>query len=360
MSLVAVNDSTVTSCAVQIPAWGIWWADVELDEPTVLAGSVTLSLPGLSLVGTIMSGGEWQGRARYRIAGGAGQWGKTLIPLAYSNDMGIPIAAIIADAAESCGETFDPTGVAGTVGPAWVRAAGPAARTLELLAPRAWYVDIDGVTRLGARAAAQWGGEGTVTLVDEAASVVELAADDLAGLVPGAIVEGPEAVDVRHTLRDGVLRTTLWGERGASSRLGSSLARLVAMLTSDLRFRGLWSYRVIAQSGESLDLQPERGSSGMPILQRVRPRYGVPGASAEHTLGSMVLVAFVDGDPAKPVVVAGDDPDAPGFVPAEIHLGTALGHAVRYGESVTVGAAAGVITFVLPLAPDTAESVVLL
>ena len=62
-------------------------------------------------------------------------------------------------------------------------------------------------------------------------------------------------------------------------------------------------------------------------------------------MGSMVLVAFVNGDPARPVVVAGDDPGSPGFAPSRLDVGCAddlvllgvgaTGRALRYGDSHT-------------------------
>ena len=359
-TLATLNGSTVLACSVRLPAWGIWWADVELDSDEQMAGAVTLELAGLTLVGTIISGGPWHGRARYRIAGGAGQWGKWIGPQGYANDAGVKRAGVAGDAATACGETVDLPGLTGTLGGAWTREAGPASRTLELVAPRAWYVAEDGITRFGRRPAVPYAGEAAILLVDEAAARVVLGADELAGLIPGAVVDGIEAVDVLHELADGTLRTTLWGDRGASSRTGTAFARIVLALTAELRYSGLHSYRVVSQNGERLDLQVERASSGLPNLQRVRVRYGVPGATVEHTLGALVLVAFVDGDPARPVVVAGDDPDAPGFVPAEIHLATANAPVVRYGETVTVGAAAGPIVFVaggaaVPVVPGMSQ-----
>ena len=111
-------------------------------------------------------------------------------------------------------------------------------------------------------------------------------------------------------------------------------------LTASTRYRGVWSYRVVAQTGERLDLQAERASSGMPDLQRVRVRYPA-GVKSDHSPGSMVLVAFVDGLVSRPAVVAGDDPESPGFAPASLTLvgdddsilgGTETGRALRYGD----------------------------
>ncbi len=320
MSDVALNGITVLSVSVHLPAWGIWWADLELGESGALAGAATLELPGLELTGTIVSGGPWQGRARYRVAGGAGRWGTSIAARSYASDIGVKLRTVLRDAAAACGETLDESTATGTVGAQWVREAGPAGRQLALLAPSAWYVGEDGITRLGARPATTFAGDATVMDRDDAAGWVEIAANDLAGLVPGVVVEGVAAVDVVHTLRDAKLRTRIWAAHGTASRARGAIGRLIEALTAQGRYRGTWSYRIVAQSGELLDLQIERASSGMPDLQRVRVRPGVPGCSADWALGSLCLVAFVDGLPSRPVVVAGDDPDSPGCIPDAIAI----------------------------------------
>jgi hypothetical protein len=352
MSTATLSGRIVTSCTVALPAWGVWWADVEADsEDDALTGAVALDVAGLELSGTIMSGGEWQGRARYRIAGGAGRWGAQLGARSYANDLGVKRRRVLSDAAQDCGERLEAEGITGTLGPQWARDAGPASRVLHLVAPRAWYVGEDGTTRIGARPIVDYEGEATIVHADRSESRVVLAADDLRGLVPGVTVDGVTAVDVVHEIRGGALRSTLWGERGSGSRVPRAFARAVESVMAWARYRGVWSYRVVSQHGERLDLQAERASAGMPDLQLVRVRPGVPGWRASHALGSMVLVAFVDGDPSRPVVIAGDDADSPGHVPAAlaadagttIGLADAIGPVVCYGDLVTVGAETGVI-----------------
>jgi hypothetical protein len=341
MSDVTLSGAVVLACTVHLPAWGVWWADVETGESAAQSGAVTLSLPGLDLSGSVVSGAPWEGRARYRVAGGAGQWGASVGAKSYANDLGVKVSTVICDAASACGETFDASTASGTVGPQWVREAGPAGRQLALLAPRAWYVGEDGTTRLGARSASTYGADYTVMARDEAGGWVELAAADLSGLVPGATVADLEAVDVVHTLdAAGRLRTRLYAAHGTASRQLGALGRVVEGLMAAQRYRGVWSYRVVAQTGERLDLQIERVSTGMPDLQLVRTRYA-PGYSADHTPGSMVLVAFVDGDPGRPVVVAGDDPESPGHAPAElaiesdfVDVGTSAGDVALAGATL--------------------------
>lgn len=336
MTTATIDGHTITECSIAIPAWGIWWGDVEIDEPEQLSGAVDIEIGELVLSGTIVSGGPWQGRARYRVAGGSGGWGQSIAARSYANDAGVKLLTVLSDAAADCGETLDVTTVSGTIGPQWVREAGPASRALALLAARNWYVAETGVTKIGARESETYQGLAAIVKNDVARRRVVLAADDLTGLVPGAIVESIEAVDVVHTLDDEKLRTTIYGERGASSRVTTALARLIETLAPETLYRGVWSYRIVAQSGERLDLQIERTSSGMPDLQRVRVRPGIAGARADHTVGSMVLVTFIDGDPGRPVVVAGDDAESPGFVPSELDLCEGDGRVLREGDTLSI------------------------
>lgn len=346
MSLATLSGQTVTTCAVQIPSWGVPWADVEIDQPTQLSGSVSLVVADLTMAMTVVSGGPWQGRARYRLAGGAGKWGNEIPAKGYSNDAGVKAARVIADAASACGETVGdlPTG---TVGLAWTRDAAPASCVLNRVSSESWYVDAAGVTQFGTRASSTYSGSATRLPSDIAAGRVELAAEELSALLPGVVVDGVTAADVHHHVTDRQqLRTTIWGAlQSDTSRRVTAWRKIFDSLSAASKWRGVWEYRVVSQVGERLNLQSTKASSKLPDLLRVRVRPGVPGARADHALGSLVLVAFVNSDPGRPVVVAFDDADSPGFVPTALELGAAprLGVA-RIGDTVQCGPWSGVIT----------------
>ncbi len=323
MSLAKLNGSVVTSCRVSIPAWGCWHADVEADTATVLTGAVVLELDDLTLRGTILTGGAYEARKRYRIVGGAGGWGRTIAAKSEANDLGVKLSTVLTSAAQACGETMG-TIPAGTVGSAFVRAAGPAARVLDEVAPRGWYVDEAGVTQIGRRAAVTYAGGAPRTSTNVAQGCIELAPTGIATLLPGAIVDGIEAVDVEHVL-DGKLRTTIWG-RGISdtSRLPSAMQRMVEAFTAHHKFFAPWEYRVVQRNGERMHLQVVRVSSGLPDLLNVRVRPGVAGLRAHPKVGGSVLVSFINGDPARPVVTSFDDADSPGFVSDETAVAATL------------------------------------
>jgi hypothetical protein len=132
---------------------------------------------------------------------------------------------------------------------------------------------------------------------DRARGTVTLAAESIATILPGVVVDGLEALDVVPEVDvESGLRSTVWGAGvSTTSRRLAAIKRIVAQLFPENAYRGLFSYRVVSQSGERLNLQAERVSMEMPDLKRVRVRPGLPGCKAQHALGSLVLVGFVEG-----------------------------------------------------------------
>lgn len=358
MSTATLSGKRVTKARVYIPAWGVPWAEPSIDEAALITGTTALIVADLPFAGTVMSGGEGPvSRSSFRLAAGAGQWGKAIPSRSYANDAGIKSATVLTDAARECGETLDPTTLppaSSRLGAQWVRADGPAARTLELVAPSAWYVGTDGVTRIGQRPPSTITTPFTVQAVDRARRIVMLASETIAGIVPGVVIEGIAAVDVLHELTPGGLRTTIWGA-GISTvnRRLAAFRRILEQLDPGRPFRGFYEYRIVSQEDERLNLQPVRVSVGMPDLQRVTVRPGIPGTKATHMLGARVVVGFIDGAPTQPFVAAFEDADGDGFSPlvlelnasTGINLGTgALLAAARVTDPVVAGPFAGTIT----------------
>ena len=78
MTTATLAGHDTTWARIEIPAFGIWYADVELSEPEDLTGSVELVMADLTMNGTILSGGPANDKARYRVVGGAGGWGQVI------------------------------------------------------------------------------------------------------------------------------------------------------------------------------------------------------------------------------------------------------------------------------------------
>lgn len=307
----------VTKARVSIPAWGCWYADAAVDGEVTLTGAVDLVIADLTLKGTVLAGGPAKGRSAFRIVAGAGGWGKTLPRKEYSTDAGVKLANVLGDAAREAGETLAPIDRKKSVGPAWVRPEDLAGRVLELVAPSAWYVGEDGVTRLGKRAPSKLVGAVTHGPVDRARAKVTLASEAIATILPGVVVDGLEAVDVLHEISaEGGLRSTVWGAGfSATSRALDAFRKLIEQLDPNARFRGVTEYRIVTQQGERFDVQPVLRSTGMPDCRRVPVRPSVPGIKATMTPGALVLVGFVDADPGRPYIASLEDPDGEGFLP---------------------------------------------
>lgn len=347
MSTAALNGARVTRARVCLPAWGVGYIDADLDSEVEHAPGtrVAFTIADRTVSCAVASGGPSDGTSKYRLVFGAGGWGSDIGPKGYTDDgLGVKRATILNDAAAECGETIAGPASTERVGPQWVREAGVASRVLP---PRAWYVGLDGLTYLGVRPSVVYSGEAVrVAPTDRALGIVELAVESLAGLEPGVVVDGVEALDVEWELDTKRLTARCYGSsKGNGNRVAESIGKIVAALfPSPLRYQGSYEFRVVNQSGERLNLQPVRVSSGMPELRRVPVRLA-PGIKATWTPGSTCLVTFVDAMPNRPVVVAGPDPDEPGWMPLALEFGGpgALGLA-RIGDPVQAGPFSGVIT----------------
>lgn len=345
MSTATLNGSVCSSAKLTCGDWGTWWADCTLTTPLEIAkgAPVALQFADLACAGTVVSGGAFEGRAAYRVAGGHGGWGKNVSEKSYRDDSGVAVALVLADVAREAGEAIAEL-PATRLGPQFARRNGTASAVLNVLVPRAWRVDFDGVTRIGKRPPTVYGGKAPRTRVDTNAAVIELATEELAGLLPGVSIDGSDpATDVEFAITADRISARVWAS-SRSSRTLSALERAVLALFPSLPYRGAFEFRIVTQSGERLNLQPVRSATGFDELSGVPVRAGMAGLKAVHLPGSLVVVQFLDADPSRPIVTGFDDPEAPGWMPLELDLGGpgALGVA-RIGDGVVAGPYVGTI-----------------
>jgi len=361
MSTATLGGHRATTARVAIPAWGVPWAEVALDEEVTLSGRVELVVADLTLSCTVVSGGPTKGRSHYRVVGGAGGWGRVVGERGHASDAGVAVETLLRAVALDAGETLAGDLPATRVGPSWGREAGPAYRTLELLAPRGWYVDEQGLTRIGRRPSAALAVEATRGPIDTVMQRVPLAAESIASILPGVVVDGIEAVDVLHEVAAGGLRSTIWGAGYAGGQLEDVVIAYVLRVLPWLRYaRGPFEYRVVDQAGERLTLQPVRVSLGMPDLDRVVMHPGLPGGRADVQLGSRVLVQFIEGDPSRAVVTGFEDAEGGGFVPDRLDLCTELeagvsdpsGRVLCWGDTIMMPLGSAGTPTPTPIAPD--------
>lgn len=341
---VTLAGHPATALQLSVPGVGLWYANVDLAEEVQLAGPVELRVLDTAWQGAIIAGSAVDGRGRYRVVAGGGHWGLDLPPRAYANDAGLTDAQLLTDAATEAGERVEALPTT-TRGPHFNRPQAPASFTLNLLAPQAWYARPDGVVTFGARPALPASKLAIIDRNPQARSVTLLAVDSVTGLAPGVATEFGQTADLEISLEDLGVVARLYAAPNTPSRRVQALARMIQAIDPNARFRGVFEYRVVNQTGERLNLQPVRSRDALPDLGRVPVRAGVPGVKALHKPGSQVLVAFLDADPTRPVVVGFDSPESPGWMPTTLFVGegATLG-AARQADPVQAGPFAGVIT----------------
>ncbi len=344
MASATLAGAACSAVTLTIPGVGLWYCEADLTEAVELSGAVTLQLLDTVWTGTVIAGAAVDGRSRYRVVAGAGRWGAELPPRAYANDAGLETSKLIADAASEAGEPA-PLGAPTTrLGPHYDRPRGPASFALNALAPRAWYAGADGVVRFGARPLLNASGLPVVERNPAGRAVTLAAVDSFAGLLPGFATEFGPAADVELSVGpDGARCRAYAGLEGGNER-AQLFAQMLDLADPGRRFRGVYEYRIVTQSGERLNLQPIRSRSQLPDLARVPVRMGVPGVRATHSPGAQVLVAFLDADPTRPCVVGFDAADQPGWLPLSLELGGPLPlPAARQTDPVIAGPFSGTI-----------------
>lgn len=345
MTAATFAGQRVTGARANIPEWGCWYGEAAIDGEFTLSGRVELQIADLVLKGTVLSGGPDKGRSAYRIVAGAGGWGRTIKAFSYADDASTKVSKVVADAAAAAGETFDLTTIPNTarVGANFVRPEGPASSVLELVAPGAWYVGEDGITRLGKRPPGVLPAGVTHGPVDRAHGSVTLAGEVIASILPGLAVDGLVAVDVLHEISaKGGLRSTVWGAQ--SNPVLATFRKLVELCDPKRKFRGVTEYRVVSTENGRLILEPTQVSSGMPSIQRVTVRPGVAGCEAEVENGARVVVGFMNSEPGRPFVSSFEEAGGDGFMPTTLTLLKGVLGVARMTDTVQAGPFAGTIT----------------
>lgn len=356
----------IIKALIYLPAAGEWWGDIEIDDAPdpELTGQQVVTIGDLELTGTVQRGGSWQGAGSYRIVAGAGSWGTEVPRQGYAGGS-VLLSTVVGDLERLTGETV--TGYTErTLGEVWARETAPARRILDSLAgPAGWHVSTAGVTTIGSRPSSTVDADYTLVRYRPEQRLAIVATELPAAFLPGAVLTiNGIARSVSSTwieLEPERLRVHLLVDDEADGRLRRALRRIARDAIPELRFHGLYEYRVTGSDGNTWHLQATDPGSGVPDLMEVPLKPGMPGANAELPDGSRVLVQFVNASPGRPVVTHFEDPDAGGWQPTSVELtgasitlgdgasSTALGSAPRLGvarttDAVTVGGFGGTIT----------------
>ena len=206
-----IDDRPIMRGQVTIPAYGIWHADIWLDREVALTGQVTLTLADISAVATIVRVIGFLGQTGLRIVGGYGGWRKPVDALQFAAPLGLPLKTVLVRTAADVGEFVEAGG--DSVGVAYVRASGPAARVLQSLVPARWYVGWDGVTQASARPAGVVADRFMVMDISQPAGAYVVASNAPGEWLPGRTFRGPSISGVvsrvQHQIENATLRTVI-------------------------------------------------------------------------------------------------------------------------------------------------------
>jgi hypothetical protein len=344
-----------TTVRLLIPAVGVWTADVDvtLDDVTKIpSGKTVLQIRDRKLQCTVddASSGRFGETFRARVVGGAGGWSSPVPARDYANDAGVMTSTVFSTTAAAVGETIQvPTPE--RLGVHYVRQAGPAAQVLSSVA---WYVDFDGITHVGARPSQVLSADHTVMSWDALTHIATIGADDL--IEPGTVLTDSrfDTITVREIEQifqaDGA-RATAFCDNGSDPQLSPLMVALyaAARAATGSKFLARYRYRIVQEKpGGRLSLQAVNKSAGIPDALPISIWPGFQGISGHVAPGAIVLVDFVEGNPALPIVTAFED-----GTPIELRLealqitlnGSGDARPVaRLGDTVQAGPYAGTIT----------------
>jgi hypothetical protein len=173
--------------------------------------------------------------------------------------------------------------------------------------------------------------------------IVTLGVDDPGAVGIGSVLS--ERLEAPVTVRSlelrvtaGELRVLAWcgGDESGYGQV-TGLLRSIAQRATDRQLHGLYRYRVTRMVGDRVELQAVKRIVGLPDLLPLSMWPGIAGAHAELAPSAEVLVSFIEGDRAQPVVVHFAGKDGVGFVPEHLSLGGLDGApAARNGDAVEV------------------------
>jgi hypothetical protein len=328
--------SPVERATIHVPYQGPWYADVVWldDAPDVGSGSVTLVIGAVSFVGTIdpHHAGVFGDKRTARLVAGANGWQQSIAARGYANDAGIKASTVAGDAANAVGETIGSfAGGVDRLGAHYTRDSGPASRTIEDAAKGVpWWVDYSGNTQVGTRPSTPATGTYTVLSFDPKQNLAVLSVDAVDTIVIGsAIVDAqrlPTPVTVRSLeicVASDSLRVRVWCGVSGENFFAQAMRAIHARL-SDQRLTGKFRYRVVNQTGTTVDLQWVKRANSLtipPDMLRVSMVPGVAGAHNELQNGAIVYCEFVDGMRDDPIITGFEGRGNPAAIPTKLQLG---------------------------------------
>ena len=306
----------VVSARLYTPPTRVWFCDLDLAPDDVAqaptSGKVTLTLGTApetvtTLQGTIdpRGSGSFVSTSKVRMVAGGGGWDKPVTRNQFHSGAGVRSTDVYSATAALVGETVnDPAPI--VLAPDVIRlSSGPAK---DVFRERPWYVDLAGVTQVGARPSGTPDTSLELLRFDPLEQVGECSLD--AVLLPGTtitdarILAGSAVVaDVEQTFTRAGSRAIFWSSGSAPVDRFRSV--FVAMVRDAVSYGFLRTYQyryVQPASGNGFALQAI--TPGAPDLNPIDQWTGLSGAFDTLALSSVVVVGFTGDDPPQPFVVS--------------------------------------------------------
>lgn len=307
----SLNGEQITSARITIPAFGAWHGDVTLALPNAIAGDVTITIGDLTLIGHSYRMASFAGARGLRVVGGHGGWQQQVAPQAYETPSGVLASTVLGDAATAVQETLVLANDI-VLGSAFVRERCVASRVLRQIVGDTWWIDVDGVTKTAARDTSPIATDFQVIHFSGTTGNFVIATEAIHDWMPGRTFTSPTVLTSQtissSTIvlgNDGKARVELLtntASANAGDRLVSELRSLIREDFPSLTFLGLYEYSVQASPGGTVDASPTNTTLPLPSISSIRETF--PLMSATLTVGDLILVGFVNGDPTRPTVLS--------------------------------------------------------
>jgi hypothetical protein len=324
-----INDQPITRGEIRLFEQGDWFADVATNSAERIPDGtrVTIVAETLTLSGAVVRGDITESVGRYQVAGRP-EWSARIVPRAYGSAGAVLLKTVLGDIArDALGASWASLVVMppaasldrqyerrGTRGDVQVTAAD----ALGLL-DVPWYVRADGVTVFAARPTGAVTTEERVLIEyrNDAIGYRVVNCEDPGAFAPGLTFDGETIGEVVLALTGDDIKLHVW-TRAASTSFGAAILRWVRRLMPRVELQGVFSYVTVGGSSSGRHDLRSTKSRHLPDVKLV-DSWGAAGVSADLAPGTRVLLAFADGDPSSPVVVAVEPRGGAGHVPVRAY-----------------------------------------
>jgi hypothetical protein len=315
MAILTANDVTVIEATIFMPLYGVWSADLVLDQPdgTGFSAGTQVQLicdGGLTFAGTVVPSrtGDFLDAVHVRILAGAAGMTNATKARGYVAP-GITVQSVLEDLASDAGEQLSDKIAQAFLGQslsAWTTFAGQISQgllgVLEQLAPTFnWRFLPDGTLWTGAETWDSSSDDYDLIRYSPSDHSYELAVDAFT-IVPGVNLQGIGQINrLEHQLTRTQLRTHAWLEIDNEERgPAGSIQALAQQIVAPIDFYALYDARVISQSsdGKTVDLQPN--DARLPQLSAVPLRLGAPATVVKFAPGTTLRLGWDSGSPQLP------------------------------------------------------------